>query len=211
MAERQISSAQSDARPSPRALVRASAFVKVEGARATHHMTYELSACGARLCGLPAARPGDRVEVLLCLPRVRIEASGRLVRVGSSAVGPDFAVEFHHLTPDAEDAVHDAVALALESPSCRSVFLFRSEQDEHLPGWGWLGPILEICTTATTPVSAVECLEDRAIEMAILSMDAHAPQPPHWADAYPEISWHRIDEGGCLSPIRTTVGPIASA
>ncbi len=95
----------------PGALVSAKALVKVEK-KATEQVTYDLSAGRVRRCGLPLARVGDEVRVLLQLPRGRglVRASGRLLRPGETDGGPDFAIQFVHLAPRDEDAIHNAVA-----------------------------------------------------------------------------------------------------
>ena len=78
-----------DDHPAPRGLVRASALVVADGRTATHHLVYDLSVSGVRLCGLPGAEIGDAVEISLSLPRVRIHVFGRLRRVGTTAGRPE--------------------------------------------------------------------------------------------------------------------------
>ncbi len=101
-----------------------------------------------------------------------------------------------------EDAIHDDVLDALLHEEQRpSVLLFREESDEHLAGWGWLGPILPICALATQPSLAVECLKSHPIELGILSTGERMSCLPDWAAAYPEIRWQSVDESGCLHPL----------
>ena len=123
-------------------------------------MVYDLSTGGVRLCGLPRARVGDEVGVRLQLPRDRVYTRGYLLRVGSSAESPDFAIEFFRLSAKAEDAIHDAVIEALSHPEHRSLLLV-GEQNPYGPEWEWLDPVSPICATATTPLEAVQCLEKR--------------------------------------------------
>ncbi len=186
----------------PRGLVRASALVVADGRTATQHLVYDLSVTGVRLCGLPGAEIGDAVEISLSLPQLRVHVFGRLRRVGTTAGRPDFAIEFDRLPASSEDIIHDAVLHALLHEEQRpSVLLFREESDEHLAGWGWLGPIFPICALATQPSLAVECLESHPIELGILSAGERRTCLPDWAAAYPEIRWQSLDESGCLHPL----------
>ncbi len=111
----------------------------------------------------------------------------------------DFGIEFDRLPARSEDVIHNAVWHALlHEEQRRSVLLYREESDEHLAGWGWLGPIFPICALATQPSLAVECLESHPIELGILSTGERRTCLPDWAAAYPEIRWQSVDESGCL-------------
>ncbi len=133
--------------------------MKVEK-KATEQVTYDLSAGGVRLCGLPLARVGDEVRVLLQLPRGRglVRASGRLLRLGETDGQPDFAIQFVHLAPRDEDAIHSAVAKALSEPDRRSILLL----EERRSGCDWLRPVTPIRTAVTTSLEAVEYLRKKA-------------------------------------------------
>ncbi len=177
----------------PRAQVCARALVMSEGRPATEHMTHDLSTGGIRLCGQPLVTVGDELSVLLQLPEAEVHASGRLLRIGSSAGRPDFAVEFAQLEPQDEDAIQDAVVDALAHPDRRSVLLFQSEADPRWPGWGWLQPVSPICAAAMTPLGALRCLQEHAITMAILGHPGHGPRSCHWSQTLPELPWRVID------------------
>ncbi len=115
----------------PRALVCATALVLANG-QASEHMTYDLSAGGVRLCGVPHAQVGDEVWVQLELARGRVRARGRLLRLGSADAQPDFAIEFVDLAARDEDAIQDAVLEALSDSDRRSILLAQREEE---PGW----------------------------------------------------------------------------
>ena len=192
----------SEDRSAPRGLVHASALVIADGRPTTHHMVYDLSVRGIRLCGLPGAELGNAVEVVLCLPRERATASGRLVRAVSTGDRSDFAVAFDRISASSEDDIHDAVLEALSHDERdRSVLLFRDERHFPPPDWAWLRPILPMCAMATLASLAVEHLETHPIEFGILSAAEKRPCLPHWAEAYPEIRWQSVDERGCLTAL----------
>jgi hypothetical protein len=190
----------------PRAQVCARALVISEGKPATEHMTYDLSTGGTRLCGQPLATVGDELQVLLQLPEGEVRASGQLLRVGSVAGAPDFAIQFAQLEPRDEDAIQDAVLDALTHPDRRSVLLLQNGPDLRWPGWGWLRPVSPICAAAVTPLDAVRCLQEHAIAMAILGRHpGHGPRACQWSEALPELPWRTIDPVGRLHlPVTTS-------
>ena len=199
-------STPSDMRADPRALIGASALV-MTGGKATEHVTYDLSAGGVRLCGLPVAQVGEQVRVLLQLPRGRgrVRAEGRLLRLGTTDGCPDFAIQFVHLAARAEDAIHNAVADALSRSNRRSILLLKGRDQPHWSGWDWLGPMMPICTTATTLPGAAECLGREAVEIGILSPEDRRAPTSDWIESYPKISWRSIDSAGRLHPPRGIV------
>lgn len=190
-------------RSAPRALVCASALVLTEGRPATEHMVRDLSEGGIRLCGLPRAQVGDEVWVRLQLPRDRVFARGTLLRVGSSAERPAFAIEF---SARAEYAIPDAVVEALSHPDRRSLLLVQSERNSTRSGWEWLDPVSPICAAATTPLEAVQCLEGNHFDLGIVGSGGHGTQDSEWIEMYPEVCWRTIDDAGRLHPVATTFG-----
>ena len=191
---------QTEYRRTPRALVCASALVMTEGKPATEQMVYDLSTGGVRLCGLPHARIGDEVRVRLQLPREWVGARGHLLRVGS-AEKPDFAIEFADLSAGAEDAIHDAVVEALAHPNRRSLLLVQGERNPYWIGWNWLDPVSPICATATTPLEAVERLEEHRCDVGIVGSGDRRTQDLEWIEMYPEVYWRALDNAGCLHPV----------
>lgn len=189
-------------RRAPRALLCASALVAAAGRPPTEHMTYDVSAGGMRLCGLPDAEVGSEVTVRLQLGRSWIRASGLLLRLGSTEGSSDFAVEFQGLSAGAEDAIHDAVVEALAHPERRSVLLLASAGDPHPPGGEWLAPIWSICATASTPLAALSCLERHAIEVGIVSLTDRDAPTWAWAEVDPKISWRAVGPLGCLHRVK---------
>jgi hypothetical protein len=161
-------------------------------------MTCDLSAGGVRLCGRPLAQIGDEVGVLLRLPERSIRAVGRVLRMGRTRGRPDFAIEFADLEPHDEDAIHDAVVEALAAPEYRSVLIFQGEHDSRWPGWEWLRPLFPICALATTPLEAMQCLQEYAIEIAIVDTSGPAPRAADWNEAIPGLPWRTIDGAGRL-------------
>ena len=194
---------QMDRRRAQRALVCASAVVTSEGRPATEHMVHDLSTRGARLCGLPHARIGDEVEIRFRLPRNSVCARGHILRTGSTAESPDFAIELLSVSANAEDAIHDAVVEALSNPDRRSVLVFDPQQERYAFGRSWFNPILPICATATTALSAVQSLGDHPIQMGLMSATLEGLSVDHWAAAFRDIWWRTVDEAGCLHRIAT--------
>ncbi len=189
---------QTDYRRTPRALVCASAVVMTEGKPATEQMVYDLTTGGVRLCGLPHAGIGDEVSVRLQLSREWVGARGHLLRAGSSAERPDFAIEFFRLSPSAEDAIHDAVVEALSHPDRRSLLLVQSERNRDWTGWDWLGPVSPLCATVMTQLDAVQCLEEHPIDVGIVGSGGHGTHDSEWIGMYPGVSWRTIDDTGRL-------------
>ena len=185
----------------PRALVCASALVMTEGKPATEHIVYDLSVRGVRLCGLPRAQVGDEVRVRLQLPRAWVGARGHLLRVGSIAGKPDFAIELFDLSADAEDAIRNTVVEALSHPGRRSLLLVQSERNPYWPGWSWLDPVSPICATATTPLEAVECLREHRFDVCLVGSGDRGTQDLEWIEKYPEVYWRTLDDAGCLHHI----------
>ena len=195
---------QTDRRSVPRALVCASAVVLTEGKPATEHIVYDLSTGGVRLCGLPRAQVGDEVWVSLQLPRDRVCARGCLLRVGSSAERPEFAIEFIEPSARAESAIHDAVVEALSHPDRCSVLLVQREEERYgPPGVDWLDPISPICATARTSFEAVEYLEEHPFDVGIVGSGGHGTLDSEWIEMYPEVCWRSIDHAGRLHPVVT--------
>ena len=151
------------------------------------------------MCGLPHAEIGDEVSVRLQLRRECVRARGHLLRVGSTAEKPDFAIEFFELSAIAEDAIHDAVVEALSHPDRRSLLLVKSERKPYRPAcFDWLDPVSPIYATVTTTLEAVGYLEEHPIDVAIVgSASMHDSE---WIGMYPEIAWRTIDDAGCLHP-----------
>lgn len=183
-------------RAARRALVFAPAIMSSNGRPSTEHMTYDLSTGGVHLCGLPRAREGDRVRVLLQLPRARFRASGHLLRMGWTAGRPDFAVEFLNLSPQAEDAIQDAVLEALSAPPRPSVLVI-DDPERTVAADGWLDPISPICVAAHCQ-EALQHLMQHPIDVGILSMPVGRLLGPTWAELEPGILWRTINEAGCL-------------
>lgn len=196
-----VPSPQTGRRRAQRALVCASAVVTSEGRPATEHMVHDLSTRGARLCGLPHARIGDEVKVRFQLPRNSVCARGYILRIGSTAGSPDFAIELLDVSANAEDAIHDAVVEALSDPDRRSVLVFDAQQERYALSRGRFNPILPICATATTVLSAVQCLGDHPIKMGLMSATLEGLSVDHWASAFREIWWRTVDEAGRLHRI----------
>ncbi len=198
---------QTDCRSVSRALVCASAVVLTDGKPATEHMVYDLSTGGVRLCGLPRAQVGDEVWVSLQLPRDRVCARGCLLRVGSSAERPEFAIEFIEPSARAESAIHDAVVEALSHPDRRSLLLVQSEQNPYWwSGWEWLDPVAPICANAMTPLAAVEYLEEHRFDVGIVGSGGRGTPDWEWFEMYPEVCWRSINHVGRLRPVATTFG-----
>ena len=185
-------------RRSPRVLISATAMVSPDGRATTEHMTYDFSTGGVRLCGLPSAQEGDRLNVLLQLPRGRVHVLGRLLRLEWTAERPDFAVEFLNLSSRAEDAIQDAMVEALFSPGLRSVLLVETDEERPVSGDGWLAPISPICAVANTYLEAAQSLTDHSIRVGILGRATNESSAPAWSDEDSNILWRTIDEEGCL-------------
>lgn len=191
---------QTDQRRSPRALVCASAVIMTEGKPATEQLVYDLSTEGVRLCGLPRAAVGDKVRVRLQLPQESIGARGRVVRIASSVNQFEFAIDFYDLSASAEDNIHDAVVDALGHPDRRSLLLLRWKL--HRPAcFDWLDPVSPLCVTATTPLQAVQDLEEQRFNIGIFGCGDCGTQDTEWIGMYPEVCWRSIDRAGCLHPI----------
>jgi hypothetical protein len=120
--------------------------------------------------------------------------------VGSSQEQPDYAIEFLDLSARAEDAIHDAVVEALSDPERRSLLLVQSEHDPDPAGLDWLDPVLPMCATASTPVEAVECLEQHRCDVGIIGSRVRGTQHLEWMEMYPEVCWRIIDRTGRLYP-----------
>lgn len=193
-----------ETRRSPRALVCARALLKAEGGAATEHLTYDLSAGGARLCGIPRAKVGDRVGLLLHLPGAWVPAVARLLRV-SKDESPEFALQFIDMDAASEDTIQDAVVEALADPDRRSVLLLQSEKDREWQGWSWLAPVSPICAAATTPLEAVLCLERYEISVALVGEES-ASRLAEWKGALPGLTWRALDRAGRLWSIGATRG-----
>ncbi len=189
---------------SPRVLICATAMVSPHERATTEHMTYDLSTGGVRLCGLPSAQEGDKVRVLLQLPRARVHALGRLLRLGWTAGRPDFAVEFLNLSSQAEEAIQDAVVEALSSPGRRSVLLVETDQERPVLADGWLAPISPICAVANTSLEAVQSLREHAIHVGILSMAISESIALAWSEVDSHVLWRSINEAGGLYRIGTS-------
>ncbi len=190
----------------PRALVCATALVLANG-RASEHMTYDLSAGGVRLCGVPHAQVGDEVWVRLELARGRVRARGRLLRLGSADAQPDFAIQFVDLAARDEDSIQDAVLEALSNPDRRSILLVQREEE---PGWtpcfDWLAPVSPICATAITELGVVQCLQEHRIEIGILGVGGDWARDSERNAAHSAVSWRMIDYGCRHHPVATTFG-----
>lgn len=187
-------------RRDPRALVCARALLTTESGAATEHLTYDLSAGGARLCGVPRAEVGERVGLLLDLPGACVSAVARLLRVATGAA-PEFALRFEEMDANDEDAIQDAVVEALARPVQRSVLLVQGGTDRCWQGWDWLAPLSSICTAAATPLEAVRCLEQHDFCVALLGMES-ASHIAEWRGAAPELTWRSIDQDGRLWAVR---------
>ncbi len=213
------SAPQPDTRRDVRALVCASALVKSAEQPLSHHLSYDLSAGGVRLCGLPNAQIGEPVEVLLHLREGRLRVSGCLQRMDSGAERPHFTIQFREPSARAEAVIAQAVSAAtLFAPPSLSglpaqkgrtpegVLLFDDEADPRWPGWSWLTPLRSICAEARSPLEAVEHLEARSFRMGLLRRSDVDRPLPDWAEAYPELSWLTIDAAGRLHSISTSFG-----
>ena len=193
-----------DTRRAPRAQVCASALVLTKEKPATEHMVYDLSTEGIRLCGLPHAEVGENVRVRLQLPRVRVRASGHVVRCGSTPGSPDFAIQFADVEPRDEDAIQSAVVEAVAHPDRYALLLLQREEERSWPVcFNWLAPLSPICATATTSLEAVGCLEEDRIEIGILGPPGDGAQDFDWNESHPEVCWRSIDHAGRLHPVAT--------
>ncbi|MBW2713992.1 MAG: PilZ domain-containing protein, partial [Deltaproteobacteria bacterium] len=182
----------------PRALVCARALVQLEGGPATEHMTYDLSAGGVRLCGLPKAKPGDRLSLLLHLPTLSVQAVGRLLRVTGGEYRPEFALQFEDMNADGEDAIQDAVLDALVNAGRRSLLVLRGKHDLQWQNWEWLKPLSPISSVVATPLEALQHLEKNDISVAIVGRPQGGPRLPDWGQAIPTLAWRAIDRAGRL-------------
>ena len=182
-------------------MVPATAKISAEGRETTEHVTYDLSKKGVRLCGIPDAEPGDSLSVLLELPYGRVSAPGYVVRTGSTAGKPDFAIDFIGLHAQGEDMIERAVRAALVHPQRRSLLLCRELHEECAAGWGWLGPVLPLCATATSLPAAREYLWNHTVRLGIISSGDSEARATDWMAANPRIPWRAIDEAGCLHPV----------
>lgn len=192
-----------DRRASPRAQLCARALVVTEdGASATEHITYDLSASGVRLCGLPRDRVGSQVGLLLCLAEEWVRAAGELVRFDAHEGNPQFAVRFTDMAAQAEDAIQDAVLQALATPERHSVLLVRPQRNEGWPGWRWLEPAAGACSVALTPLDAVVKMHAERIGLAIVDpLRCCAIRPSAWRKSFPTVLWRTLDRAGRLGPV----------
>jgi hypothetical protein len=194
-----------DRRVSPRAPLCTRALVVAEdGVSATEHITYDLSASGVRLCGLPRAHVGGQVGLLLCLAEEWVRATGELVRLDAHEENPQFAVRFTDMAAQAEDAIQDAVLRALATPQRHSVLLVRPRHSEGWPGWRWLEPVASACAVALTPLDAVVKMNVERIALGIVDpLRCCAIRPSAWRTSFPMVLWRTLDRAGRLGPVST--------
>ncbi len=192
---------QSDRRGDPRALIAMTALVMADQKPVTEHLTCDLSAGGVRLCGVPLARPGSEIEVTLQMRDRCVRTAGRLLRIGSRHGKPDFAIQFVDLDASDEDAIQDVVLEALSRRERRSILLLKNQPEVRWAGWSWLDPLTPICSTAMTPLLAIQQLYEHAIEIGILNRSGDSRLAQQWMELAPEISWRAIDRAGRLHAI----------
>jgi hypothetical protein len=133
---------------------------------------YNLSLNGALVRVREALAGGDSLEVELRLPNAkRYRIPSHTVRVDRLDDGPRMALGFDRVSADAEDAIEDAVVMALTATRARRVMIVDAIEERRIDVAEAMGARGLTPLTPRTPLEVIDLLgdADRQIDVCAVS------------------------------------------
>jgi CheY-like chemotaxis protein len=159
-------------------------------------LVQNLSAGGASLVGDMPLPPGDTVTMLLQFPgKSSVSVSARVVRQVKATKDRRFAVAFVDLSPEDEDAIHEAIVGALEREQARwaaTVLVIDADDDAREALERDLRALGHEAVTVATPLEALGWLERPGARICTALVDL-APGPAQALDVLEFLSEHHPD------------------